>query len=888
MNTLTLSKQTDSPAGALEAAAAIQLLRNQSLEEALPLVVEEVGIYTGASKVLLYLTDPEYRRPENDRGWKLSGAWAAEKADKTAGWEESRMLSSFYHALYSNRETESIDISSDSSNEVLAGFLDVLGVSSLLVVPFSADEATEGLLLVGTPFRSEEAILPDLEAAAEMIGSAVGQHRTIHKLTQRSHSFLRLNTLTHTALETSDLSEMLENLSMELSEMLSAEWAHIFLFPPEHSPELPTCYNIQTGGLFSVGTEEDMLPSSLCGLKHIRAFPGIEIATVNDHRWIDVPVGEGTLLALPLVDRRERHGLVVLQFPKARRFTIEEIALCDQAVIQIALGMTRTGLMLQLEDQVKKRTRNLAEAVEQMQRENEERAAAERQLRASEEQLQSVTDSAPMGIIMLAADGKIQFWNPAAERIFGYSSVQASGQPLASILSEESHTEFWNYVDHKYSLGNQVGSEFLALEGISASGQTLPLEISVGRWHQGEDSCYSILVRETREEREFRRWVERQGEFAFVGKLASSVAQDLNTILSAIILYAELLIGSSDLSEKGHNYVEMILQQSRRAASLSTELVNIDYSNTQVQKPLDPVVFLESIMGLLEHAFLEHRPISFIHGSSDYRLSVDERFLRQVILDLAFHLRDGMDDEEEIQIRLDRMHVSMDSKGAAALDIGDWIGIGISIRGEMDQESAAPDVEPDPSGSEPYYESPGISQLESLVQRHNGVLLHQPDSNGRPMFRIYFPALTVSEDIEDDQDCSLPKDNYRSFVILVVEDEEVSRKAVCEILEGQGYSTLEAENGKKALDILHGHDVDLIITDVIMPEMGGIALINRVHRDIGHKEVLIMSGYPLGEGPGELLNSEGVRWLKKPISAATLKRAAAEAMNRHNSSPMDD
>ena len=74
--------------------------------------------------------------------------------------------------------------------------------------------------------------------------------------------------------------------------------------------------------------------------------------------------------------------------------------------------------MLRLEDQVQKRTRNLAEAVEQMERENEERAAAERQLRASEERLQSVTDSAPLGIIMLAADGNIQFWNPAAERVF--------------------------------------------------------------------------------------------------------------------------------------------------------------------------------------------------------------------------------------------------------------------------------------------------------------------------------------------------------------------------------------------------------------------------------------------------------------------------------------
>ncbi len=872
--------QPANPIRSVEAAAAVHLMQNRGILESLHLIVQETGITTGSSAAWLYLVDSEFKHKDNPLGLNLISSWNDDTC-RDGQWPEDHLLTEIFHAIYPEPVYE-FPVMIDRQSPEKGQYLQFFGLEHVVLVPILSSGVLSGLMVFGAqayPERWGERFLPELKSAGDIIGTAVERDRIRSRLEKRSRSFLRLNTLTRTALEESDLSGMLKILSGELKEMLGADWSHIFVFPSGLPLHLPDSNSGDVDTELTFGDERD-LPWVLHDLQSISAFPDLYIENAQGNRWREEPGSKGTLLALPIMDANDRYGLAVLQFTKIRKFTIEEMALCDQAVKQIVLGMTRAALMVQLEELVEKRTRNLAEALDRMKKENSERAQAERQRQASEKQLLSVTQSAPLGIIMLNGEGIVEYWNPAAKRIFGFSSDRIIGSSMEVILEPDAHQQFWTHIDQKYVAGSHIGSDILALEGISASGKTIPLELSVGTWNQDNNHFYTVIIRDASREQEIRHWVDRQGQFAFVGKLASGVAQDFSTILSAIILYAELLESTSQLSEKERNYVEMILQQSRRAASLSAQILDVENLTGEVQKPLNLIPFIEKVSHLVERTSRENSAICFIHRDEDYTISVDENSLRQVVLDLAFQLRDSLSEGEAIDIAVSREHVSLNTE-PGSLNPGEWIAIQIS--GENFDPVNFPGTAPLNQSVQGYSDEGGLgfSQLISIVERQNGVLSRLLTDDGQLCFRLYFPALTISENLEPGgefpQNIDTPE---KPPAILVVEDEDVSRRVVCEILASQGYRVLDAENGKRALELFRNHKVDLIITDIIMPEMGGIALINEVHKQCEHLEVLIMSGYPLGEGPGELLNSEDVRWLKKPISTSTLTRAAAEALNR--------
>ncbi len=182
-----------------------------------------------------------------------------------------------------------------------------------------------------------EQFLPELKSAGDILGTAIERDRTRSRLEKRSRSFLRLNTLTRTALEESDLPGMLEILSSELKEMLSADWSHIFVFPSGLPLQVPESSGSRIDTNLTFG-EEKNLPWVLHDLQSISAFPDLHIEEAQGNLWREQAGSKGTLLALPITDANGRYGLVVLQFMKTRKFTIEEMALCDQAVKQNCAG----------------------------------------------------------------------------------------------------------------------------------------------------------------------------------------------------------------------------------------------------------------------------------------------------------------------------------------------------------------------------------------------------------------------------------------------------------------------------------------------------------------------------------------------------------------------
>jgi CheY-like chemotaxis protein len=175
----------------------------------------------------------------------------------------------------------------------------------------------------------------------------------------------------------------------------------------------------------------------------------------------------------------------------------------------------------------------------------------------------------------------------------------------------------------------------------------------------------------------------------------------------------------------------------------------------------------------------------------------------------------------------------------------------------------------------------GLSQVYGIVKQHGGYI----DVESRPgewtAFIIYLPALREMDVPTTPTKPVLPKNGHREKV-LIVEDDASTRQAVQEILESLNYDVFSASHGKEALDLLESLDgtVDLVLSDMVMPEMGGVALYRALEERGYRAKLVLMTGYPLGTGTRELLDHQQVAWVQKPLHLNALAATIRGALDR--------
>ena len=175
----------------------------------------------------------------------------------------------------------------------------------------------------------------------------------------------------------------------------------------------------------------------------------------------------------------------------------------------------------------------------------------------------------------------------------------------------------------------------------------------------------------------------------------------------------------------------------------------------------------------------------------------------------------------------------------------------------------------------------GLAQVFGIVKQHDGLIYVSTDVGQGTTFTIYLPAHSADLDVGP-QDVIRPLPQGSGETILVVEDNESMLEAICEMLSMLKYSPLGAPNGLRAVELLASQrdSIALILSDVIMPEMGGMSLRERVLREYPGLEVILMTGYPLGEEAGAILTDESVVWLQKPMSLSILAEQVALGIQR--------
>jgi two-component system cell cycle sensor histidine kinase/response regulator CckA len=505
-----------------------------------------------------------------------------------------------------------------------------------------------------------------------------------------------------------------------------------------------------------------------------------------------------------------------------------------------------------------------------------ERKQAEVALAAERERLMVTLRSIGDGVVALDAEKRVVLANPVAE---DHLKV-LSGAGIGDVLTHLGDNSLETMLDPS-SQGKNIYE--VTLEGsprrfFDVVAQQMESAPQIGGW--------VLVIRDVTSEKETQRRVQLQDRLAAVGQLAAGIAHDFNNILGAIILYTEMLLQMQGLSTKNRDRLATIYQQAERAATLTRQI--LDYSRRTVmdQAPMDLMSFLKDIKRLLSRTLPEGIQVKLECEDDNYVVNADPARIQQILMNLAFNARDAMLDGGELRFELSRLRIEP-SELPPFRDMapGAWLQLRVSDSGI----GIAPDILL--HIFEPFYTTKGpgegsglgLAQVYGIVKQHDGYIDVKSQLGVGTTFIIYLPAIEVPEWSSVTALANVLVDG-KEELILVVEDDKATQIAVRDILETLNYQVLTAANGREALEIIGQHNgaIDLVLSDLVMPEMGGVELYQELMvREIGTK-VVFMTGYPLGTGTRELLDEKGVTWLQKPLRSDTLARLIREVLDRQN------
>jgi PAS domain S-box-containing protein len=505
-----------------------------------------------------------------------------------------------------------------------------------------------------------------------------------------------------------------------------------------------------------------------------------------------------------------------------------------------------------------------------------ERAEAEHEQRAL---LAQIVESAEDGIVSTTLDGTVTSWNAGATRIFGYSADEMIGRPLDRIVPENRRAET-HELRRKIARGEPVKAH--ETERVARGGRRVDVSLTIWplRDSQGRIVGESRIDRDITARRQLEEQLLQAQKMESIGRLAGGVAHDFNNILTAITGYSELLISDLPDGSPAQEYVEAIRGAAERAASLTQQL--LAFSRRQVLQPqvLDPNDVVGRMEPLIRRLIGEHIELeASLRATGSIR--ADPSQLEQVVLNLAVNARDAMPGGGRLSVVSEDAEFD-DVYAAEHFEVvpGRYVLLAVTDSGiGMDAPTRARVFEPFFTTKEHGKGTGlGLATIYGIVRQSGGHIWLYSEPGHGTTFKIYFPL--VSPATGEHQPARQPAPSRGTETILLVEDEQAVRELARLVLERQGYRVLAAADGREAQRVERGarERIDLLVTDVVMPGIGGPDLAARLLQRRPDLRVLYLSGYTQDAvGPGNELES-GLSFLGKPFTPDTLARKVREVL----------
>jgi signal transduction histidine kinase/ActR/RegA family two-component response regulator len=362
-----------------------------------------------------------------------------------------------------------------------------------------------------------------------------------------------------------------------------------------------------------------------------------------------------------------------------------------------------------------------------------------------------------------------------------------------------------------------------------------------------------------------------------VGRLAGGVAHDFNNLLTAIIGYAELIATRTSSNSLAKQNAELIGKAGEQAAALTRQL--LAFSRKQILQPkvIDLNTLVVEMEKLLRRVIGERFDLQSHPNAKNGRVKADPSQLEQVVLNLGVNARDAMPRGGKLIIRTENVSLNRETAPqiSSSLRPGDYVVLSVTDTGAgMDAETMSHIFEPFFTTKGPGKGTGlGLATVYGIVRQTGGGISVESEPGQGTTFQIYLPQ--ESRPVETSRAVPAPVEKSKNFeTVLVVEDEDIVRELVCEVLEDQGYNVLCAPDGIEAMRVAEDYDgeIHLLVTDVIMPHMNGHELAGKLSELRPEMKILYVSGYSDNDIGDHGVLDPRYELLQKPFTPQTLAR----------------
>ncbi len=483
-------------------------------------------------------------------------------------------------------------------------------------------------------------------------------------------------------------------------------------------------------------------------------------------------------------------------------------------------------------------------------------------------------------------DRRMEAVNPAFARMHGYGTPdELTGRLFSDVLRPDSAEEMRSWGPAPDGPGRSYESVH-----VRADGTSFPALVDVTPMiSEGEGGSYVVTVQELSELKRAEERLRRAQRMEAVGRLAGGVAHEVNNMMTIILGFSDLLGRASDLPDLLQRDVDEIRKAATRAGRITQQL--LAFSRQQVLQPADLKInsVVEELVPVLRLLLPANIKVETRLAPLDAAVRADRAQLEQVLINLAFNARDAMDEGGTIQLTTDSRQLD-EAAGRRLIGIpfppGQYGLVSVIDSGHgMDSATLAQVFEPffttKPVG---LGTGLGLATVYGIVKQSRGYVWVESTPGEGTTFTVGLPAVQTDAAEMIPEAPSEPAEPDPGGTVLVVEDEDGVRELAGRILTARGYRVIEARNGEEALSALDGDDaqVDMVLTDVVVPDLGTDELQRRLREIRPDLPILYMSGYPREDVVGRKLIPPEHAFLQKPFTTNELVECIGRVLRERN------
>jgi len=490
--------------------------------------------------------------------------------------------------------------------------------------------------------------------------------------------------------------------------------------------------------------------------------------------------------------------------------------------------------------------------------------------------LSQAINEAGEAVMITDRNAVIEYVNPAFSEITGYHSDEVLGKDPSVLKSHAQDPAFYKELWQTISAGEVWHGTLIDRR---KDGSFYPALMNVAPIHDasGEITHFVSLQQDMTEHEKLEAQFVQAQKMEAIGTLVGGIAHDFNNMLAA--LQGNVYLAKRKIDEPAvvADKLEKVEKLSVRAADMVHQLLTFARKDMVELRSIHLNAFIKEGLKLACSAIPENIRVSKSVTEQSMLIKGDATQLQQVVMNLLNNARDAVADSENPCItaslelygatqEFQQKYPELKGDQLAHLSVQDS---GCGIPSDLIDKVV-----------EPFFTTKGVGKGTGLglamvygaVQTHGGVLEIDSEAGQGTTMHIYLPLLQEqrSEEREVEEEAVAGSGQ----MVLLVDDDEVILETVAEVLRSLGYLVVEAANGVAALDYYRDHqdEIAILLSDMVMPEMGGVELIQQVRKLNSDIPVILMTGYDFSGRSEEVDQFDNFELLNKPVAIHELSQ----------------